>query len=198
MPNMEKRLIAIGNGFGLLIDKPLRRMLGIQPGTLLQVTTDGTRLFVEACGDDGGPRKVRKKLDPWDQPKFVSYTGLDSSEERRLEYFSLSIAGALQNKGVTHAQFMGLNHRIVPWDFYEAMIRNGCPNSEDRVDMRRLEVCWHEISSGASMADSMSRALAAVPMGTRKKSMLHGSYCLGVGCPCNEEESIRTSIAPHS
>jgi hypothetical protein len=183
MTEMDKRLIAIGNGYGLLIDKALRRALDIGPDTTLHVTTDGVRLIVEPYGD-GGPRPTRKKLEAWDHPKYVQYSQVESSEERRLQYHALAVAAALQRKGVTHEQFTYLNHRVAPWDVYENMIERRLIWDEDRVDMRRVEVCWTSISNGVSLEDAIAAARTQVPMGPLQVWSSHRSYCLGDGCAC--------------
>ena len=43
---MTKRLQAIGNSAGVIIDKPILEMLGITPETELELTTDGERLII--------------------------------------------------------------------------------------------------------------------------------------------------------
>ncbi|MEP7126362.1 MAG: AbrB/MazE/SpoVT family DNA-binding domain-containing protein [Byssovorax sp.] len=43
---MVKRLQAIGNSAGLIIDKPILELLGITPDTDLEITTDGERLVI--------------------------------------------------------------------------------------------------------------------------------------------------------
>ena len=51
---MLKKLSAIGNSLGLVIEKPILELLKIDRETELEVTTDGTRLIIE-------PVEVRKK-----------------------------------------------------------------------------------------------------------------------------------------
>jgi antitoxin component of MazEF toxin-antitoxin module len=53
---MEKPLIRSGNSLALVIDKPLRRMMGLGPSRRVDVRTDGRRLIVEALAE----RKVRE------------------------------------------------------------------------------------------------------------------------------------------
>jgi bifunctional DNA-binding transcriptional regulator/antitoxin component of YhaV-PrlF toxin-antitoxin module len=48
--HMEKRLIQYGNSLVLVIDAPIRRLLGIGPNTRLRITTDGERIVVEPIG----------------------------------------------------------------------------------------------------------------------------------------------------
>ena len=43
---MSKRLQAIGNSAGIIIDKPILELLGITPDTELELSTDGERLII--------------------------------------------------------------------------------------------------------------------------------------------------------
>lgn len=43
---MTKRLQAIGNSAGIIIDKPILELLGITADTELELSTDGQRLIV--------------------------------------------------------------------------------------------------------------------------------------------------------
>jgi antitoxin MazE len=44
---MHKRLSAIGNSFGIVIEKPILELLDIDRETELDMTTDGERLIIE-------------------------------------------------------------------------------------------------------------------------------------------------------
>jgi antitoxin component of MazEF toxin-antitoxin module len=47
---MKKKLTAIGNSYGLVIDKAILELLKITPDTELELSTDGTRLVIEPAG----------------------------------------------------------------------------------------------------------------------------------------------------
>jgi antitoxin MazE len=47
---MIKRLQAIGNSSGLIIDKPILDLLGINADTELEMATDGKRLIITPVG----------------------------------------------------------------------------------------------------------------------------------------------------
>jgi len=53
---MKKQLSAIGNSLGIVIEKPILELLGIDRDTELEVTTDGQRLIIEPL------RKRRKRV----------------------------------------------------------------------------------------------------------------------------------------
>ena len=44
---MKKRLAAIGNSYGVIVEKPILELLSIDKDTELEMTTDGTRLIIE-------------------------------------------------------------------------------------------------------------------------------------------------------
>ncbi len=44
---MRKKLSAVGNSFGLVIEKPILELLKIDRDTELEMTTDGERLIIE-------------------------------------------------------------------------------------------------------------------------------------------------------
>ena len=54
---MRKKLSAVGNSFGLVIDKPILDLLKIDRDTELEITTDGKRLIVEPVR--AGKRSLR-------------------------------------------------------------------------------------------------------------------------------------------
>lgn len=55
---MVKRLQAIGNSFGVIIDKPILELLKLTPETGLDVSTDGERLIITPLRTDSA-RKGR-------------------------------------------------------------------------------------------------------------------------------------------
>ena len=66
---MRKKLSAIGNSYGLVIEKPILELLNIDRDTELEVTTDGQRLVIEPVGGTekkslrASAEKVMKKHD---------------------------------------------------------------------------------------------------------------------------------------
>ena len=59
---MIKKLIAIGNSYGLVIDKSILEILRITPETELELSTDGTRLIIAPVG--AKPRERRRARAP--------------------------------------------------------------------------------------------------------------------------------------
>jgi len=50
---MIKTLRPVGNSLGLIIDRPILELLGIDRQTQLRVTTDGKVLYIEPVARDG-------------------------------------------------------------------------------------------------------------------------------------------------
>lgn len=50
---MIKTLRPVGNSLGLIIDRPILELLGIDRRTQLRVTTDGKVLYIEPIARDG-------------------------------------------------------------------------------------------------------------------------------------------------
>ena len=66
---MRKKLSAVGNSFGLVIEKPILELLNIDRETELEMTTDGQRLIIEPVRKGqkslrASAVKVMKKHDP--------------------------------------------------------------------------------------------------------------------------------------
>jgi antitoxin component of MazEF toxin-antitoxin module len=65
---MKKKLSAIGNSYGLVIEKPILELLNIDRDTELEMTTDGNRLIIEPIQSDKkslhkSAQKIMKKHD---------------------------------------------------------------------------------------------------------------------------------------
>lgn len=56
---MIKRLQAIGNSSGVIIDRPILDLLKITDETQLDVTTDGERLIITPLSSKGAARKTK-------------------------------------------------------------------------------------------------------------------------------------------
>lgn len=54
---MTKRLQAVGNSSGIIIDKPILELLRITPETELDISTDGERLIVTPVRSDADRKR---------------------------------------------------------------------------------------------------------------------------------------------
>lgn len=57
--NMIKRLQAVGNSSGVIIDRPILDLLNITSDTQLEVSTDGERLIITPLRGKGSARKAK-------------------------------------------------------------------------------------------------------------------------------------------
>lgn len=59
---MRKKLSAIGNSLGVVIEKPILELLNIGRETELEVTTDGNRLVFEPVRNNNNNNNKREKI----------------------------------------------------------------------------------------------------------------------------------------
>ncbi len=64
---MRKRLTSIGNSLGLIIDKPILDLLGIDRDTVLEISTDGRRLVIQPVA-----REQEREVTPRREERPVS------------------------------------------------------------------------------------------------------------------------------
>lgn len=60
---MRKKLSAIGNSLGIVIEKPILELLDIDRDTELEVITDGERLVIEPVRKRGRRERVSSAID---------------------------------------------------------------------------------------------------------------------------------------
>lgn len=65
---MRKKLSAVGNSYGIVIEKPILELLNIDRETELEMTTDGVRLIIEPANRNSksvlaSAEKIMKKHD---------------------------------------------------------------------------------------------------------------------------------------
>lgn len=56
---MQKNLTTIGNSLGIIIEKPILDLLGINKETLLEMKTDGKRLIIEPIKEIDKTEKIK-------------------------------------------------------------------------------------------------------------------------------------------
>lgn len=60
---MRKRLSAVGNSLGIVIEKPILELLDIERDTELELRTDGERLIIEPIRPAGRRQRVSRAID---------------------------------------------------------------------------------------------------------------------------------------
>ena len=56
---MKKNLTIIGNSLGIIIEKPILDLLGINRETQLEMITDGRRLIIEPVKEENRTAKIK-------------------------------------------------------------------------------------------------------------------------------------------
>ncbi len=146
---MHKTLSRHGHTLALVIDKPIRNLLGITERTVLKVWTDGRRLVVEPTAE--------RRTEVASAPEPVS--------DRRLELDAPAVIDALQNvDGFSQARFDQLYHEPYRWIAYSGWVHNwdlSEATEEERASMRRLEACLRALRAGKDWDDAIATARAA-------------------------------------
>ncbi len=80
---MRKRLTPIGNSLGLIIEKPILNLLGIDRNTELEITTDGKRLVIQPVGAERAAPAAKSASRREDKPISVREVGKSFLDELR-------------------------------------------------------------------------------------------------------------------
>jgi len=85
---MRKRLTPVGNSLGLIIEKPILNLLGIDRDTELEITTDGRRLVIQPAdqaehGAEQSAAAVHTEAKREDKPISVREVGRSFLDELR-------------------------------------------------------------------------------------------------------------------
>jgi antitoxin component of MazEF toxin-antitoxin module len=163
--DMEKSLAVVGNSLALVIEKPIRRMLGLTKNTLLRVTTDGRRIVIEPIG-----RKDDRLAQLTEATSFPT-TALTLAEELELR----PILNALLNKYAMGASEMAQLHHapVMPLESprtvtkYSSWISAAGFKRNDLNELatsRRLRVCFDSLCKGKTWPEAITDALAVFPL----------------------------------
>jgi hypothetical protein len=147
---MEKRLQVIGHSFGVVIDKPLLKVLGMGRGSVVKLTTDGRRLILERVDQEN---RVAPSADP------------------RLVLDATAVAKALMNQhGLWTDDFKKLHHkhwRPMAYMGWLGYARAENMTEDELATMRRFEACLAALKVGATKDEAIARALSAHPIEDR-------------------------------
>jgi len=141
---MYKKLSRIGNSLAIVIDKPIREVLGWSRETVVKLSTDGQRIVIERA-----PRSQVEAMRPslseeLDAPRvFRALLARDLDEPRfaRLYHGPGRVAryGGFLESGITHA------------------------TPEELADIKRMAACLRALESGKSWDDAIDEALRVAP-----------------------------------
>lgn len=137
---MQKRLSVLGNSLAIVIDKPIRKLLGIGRDTILQVSTDGRRILIEPTGDRHEPS--------------VSLSEFDAAR-----VFDMLV----RHYGLWQPQFDQLSPKRLRLMAYRGGLDCGNPDDDERLIMKRLAVCLRERQRQVPWEQAIRAALDSVP-----------------------------------
>lgn len=149
---MEKKLLAIGNSVALIIDKPLRNILGIKPTTIVRVMTDGRRLIIEPCGEHTKEAKQNAAVSGKLEARAIAqaFTHGYQISNACFERLSAGWRGRFGPHGMRYAAW--IDH--ARWE--------ELTEAEHRV-IRRLAAVYRALQKGASWDSAIRVALEAEP-----------------------------------
>ncbi len=137
---MKKRLQVVGNSLAIVIDKPLRVLLGIGRKTILQVSTDGRRILIEPTGELHAPVITASEVD--------ALRVMDT---------------LLQFHGLGQAEFEQLCPRRMRMFAYRGAVMHGIFDDDTRLVMKRLEACLRQRIAAAPWDLAIRAALDEIP-----------------------------------
>jgi len=137
---MNKRLSVLGNSLALVIDKPIRKILGIGRNTILRVSTDGRRIMIEPTGELHAPPLTPGETDA---PRVFDTL--------------------MRQYGLGQAEFDGVSPKKMRIMAYRGWVETDHYDDNIRMTMKRLEVCLRQLMAGASWEQAIRVALDTVP-----------------------------------
>jgi antitoxin component of MazEF toxin-antitoxin module len=145
---MEKQLTVIGNSLGLIIDKPLRRVLGVGRKTRLRLSVDGGRLIVEPVRDrEPGATPAREIVTSFQARKAAARAAFDE---------------LVVTWGLTQEHLTALGSC---WSV--ALYRDWLAVSRDDIGLQpafdRVTVCLQAMRVGRSWEEAIEGARLVVP-----------------------------------
>jgi hypothetical protein len=146
---MEKRLTVVGNSLALVIDKPIREVLGIARTTRLRVSLEGPRIVVEPIRDTG-PRP-----EPKDRVQLMSFkTRRAAALKAHDELFD--------TWGLTVEHLKQLGYRRT-WCPYRDLLKTAPDDLGLQPTMDRLTICLEALHVGRSWEEAIKSAQLIVP-----------------------------------
>ena len=150
---MQKHLSRIGNSLGLLIDRPILRMLGITQKTPLRVSHDGKRILIEPVRVPLPTAAPAPMPDPYAQLEAID------AEQTARELYNLW--------GMEDAHVEALHHRpgLGVWRYMAWAETYGMNphDDDDRQSAQRLAACLDERRAGKEWPEAIAAALVSFP-----------------------------------
>jgi antitoxin component of MazEF toxin-antitoxin module len=153
---MQKHLSRIGNSLGLVIERPILRMLGITQQTQLRVSHDGKRILIEPIRQSPptvAPPVVSEPSEPCEPLEAIDV------EQTARELYNLW--------GMEDAHIVALHPKVnvnvsryLSWAETYSFQQ---PSAEDRATAQRLSACLDERRAGKAWPEAIAAALISFP-----------------------------------
>jgi hypothetical protein len=169
---MKKRLIRVGNSCAIVIDKPIRRILNLGTRTVLEVSTDGTRIIIEPTErllQDDEIGRARELLSREEGDCSSRAPRRMSGSVKALDADAPKIWLELERRyGITVQHLERLHCAPVPrfTRFAGWMCSPKCASraSNDELGtLQRLKICRDRLRDGVKWEEAIEDALRAVP-----------------------------------
>ncbi len=144
---MRKTLSKFGNSYALVIDKPIRELLGIRPDTPLELWSDGRRLVIEPR-PDAMPPPVERAAAPVASESPYSI-----------------LCKLVHRHGMSTEAFDRLIHKPMRMFAYLGGLEfdMGCDTPEELASIRRFEECLRVLEGGGTWEEALAQAAQLVP-----------------------------------
>jgi antitoxin component of MazEF toxin-antitoxin module len=168
---MNKRLIRVGNSYALVIDKPIRRILHLTDRSVLEVSTDGTRIVIEPTG-----RLLQDDEIAHARPLLLGerVRGPESTNagvnRRSLDIDAAKIWQELERRfGITPWHIEQIHNVPVPrivrfagWVCSRDVASKA--SEEELATLQRLKICRDRLRDGVGWEKAIEDALTAHPL----------------------------------
>jgi hypothetical protein len=170
----DKRLVNIGNSLGLVIEKPILRILGIGTASLLRIWCDGRRIIIEPTGERVTLNQRARSLRPDDTPAVPPRTpDVDELiEDDEIRSDALQVFRELVRRwSISVEEFASLHHLELPQQHPRYMVRyeGWCDMEAEKATgaelatIKRMEWFRDLLREGVDREAAVKEALRAVP-----------------------------------
>jgi antitoxin MazE len=152
---MVKHLSRIGNSLGLVIERPILRMVGITAKTPLRVSHDGKRILIEPVRNPLPPADVKAEPTVAMPDPYEELAAIDVEQNVR----ELEGMWGMSDEHARELTDMGLL-RCMSW---ASTYGFGPPSEEKRQTAQRLEACLDELRADKPWPEAIAAALVSFP-----------------------------------
>ena len=169
----DKRLVNVGNSLGLIIEKPILRVLGIGTASILRVWCDGRRLIVEPTGERVTTNQHARPLRSQDTPPAPPAQDVNELlDEEEYKSDALAVWRQLVRRwSISEHEFAALHHsersdrnprHMIRYEVWCDMDAQNA-TSEELATIKRMELFLDQLCDGVDRAAALAEALRRFP-----------------------------------